>query len=150
MTRPAGTRLAASKTGWAMSRPPRLLPDGSVLVVVILVGGMLVAVVKVVDVVAVLNGLVAAALAVGVVGHGVLGNRLVLVVVVAMEGVAVGAVHVVDVVAVLNGLVAAALSVGVLLDAVLGMNVGHLAVLSVDVSAAGAGSSEWAKASAIT
>ncbi|PPG32097.1 hypothetical protein C5B97_03250 [Pseudoclavibacter sp. RFBB5] len=93
------------------------------LVVVTLVRCMLVAIVHVVDVIVVLDRLVAAVLAVRVLLRGVLCDALVLVVVILVQGVLVRAVHVVDVVAVLDGVVAAVLAVRVLVDGMLGVQV---------------------------
>ena len=86
----------------------------SVLVVVVAMLGVAVPVMDVIDVVPVLNGLMAATLTVGVLGHRVLGDLLMVVVVVAVQGVAVPVMDVIDVVPVLNGLMAATLSMGVL------------------------------------
>ncbi|MFT3942274.1 MAG: hypothetical protein QM705_00420 [Ancrocorticia sp.] len=93
------------------------------LVVVIAVGGVLVSIVDVVHVVAMLNSLVAAILAVGVLVNGVLSNCLMLVVVIAMQCMVMGSVDVVHVVAVLNSFMAAAFAVGVLVNGVLCVNV---------------------------
>ncbi len=92
---------------------------GSVLVVVLAVGGVLVPVVHVVDVVVVRDGLVTAVRSVGVVCNGVLCDALMLVVVIAVDRVVVGSVHVVDVTVVLNGLVSAVGAVLILGDGVL-------------------------------
>jgi hypothetical protein len=78
----------------------------------------------VVDMVAVLDGLMATARTVLMLGDRVFRNRFVLVVVVTVQGMVVGAVDVVHVVAVLDGLVAAARTVLMLGDGVLSVNVG--------------------------
>ena len=96
----------------------------SVLVVVVAMLGVAVPVMDVIDVVPVLNGLMAAALAVGVLGHGVLGDVLMVVVVIAVPCVAVPVMDVIDVVPVLNGLMAAAFSMGVLGHGVVSVGVG--------------------------
>ena len=96
----------------------------SVLVVVVAMLGVAVPVMDVIDVVPVLNGLMAATLAVGVLGHRVLGDVLMVVVVVAMPGVAVPVMDVIDVVPVLNGLMATAFSMGVLGHGVVSVGVG--------------------------
>jgi hypothetical protein len=100
-----------------------------VLVVVVFVGGVTVAVVNVVDVVAVLDGFVAAGVTVGVIGNRVLGRGVVLVVVVAVQRVAMSAMQVVDVVAVLDGFVAAGVAVGVVGEGVFGVEISHGRVL---------------------
>ena len=96
----------------------------SVLVVVVTVQGVAVPVMDVVDVVPMLNGLMAATLPMGVLGHRVLGDLLMVVVVVAVQGVAVPVMDVVDVVPMLNGLMAATLPMGVLGHGVVSVGVG--------------------------
>ena len=96
----------------------------SVLVVVVTMLGVAVPVMDVIDVVPVLNGLMAAAFSMGVLGHRVLGDVLMVVVVVAVPGVAVPVMDVIDVVPVLNGLMAAAFSMGVLGHGVVSVGVG--------------------------
>lgn len=81
------------------------------LVVVIAVHGMLVAFVHIIDVIAMLNSLVAAVLTMRVLGCGVLGGSVVLVVVSIVLRVAMITMEVVDVIAVLNSVVAAILAV---------------------------------------
>ena len=71
-----------------------------------------------------LNGLMAATLPMGVLGHRVLGDLLMVVVVVAVQGVAVPVMDVVDVVPMLNGLMAATLPMGVLGHRVVSVGVG--------------------------
>lgn len=97
----------------------------SVLVVVGAVKSMAVAVMNVVDVVTVLDSLMAAVLAVGVFFDAVLSNGAVLVVVVTMKGVVMVAVDVVDVVAVLDCFVSAVFAVLVLSDGVFGVLISH-------------------------
>lgn len=94
------------------------------LVVVVFVQAVLVGVVDVVGMVAVLDRIVATAVAVLVVGNGVLGHAFMLVVVVVVDSVAVGVVKVVDVVAVLDRGMAAAVAVLVVGDGVLCVDVG--------------------------
>ena len=96
----------------------------SVLVVVVAMLGVAVPVMDVVDVVPMLNGLMAATLPMGVLGHRVLGDLLMVVVVVAVQGVAVPVMDVVDVVPMLNGLMAATLPMGVLGHGVVSVGVG--------------------------
>lgn len=59
------------------ARVPRRQPVGSVFVVVVSVQGMAVRPVDIVDVIAVLNGLMPAPLTMGVLGKGVLGVQIV-------------------------------------------------------------------------
>ena len=92
-------------------------------VVVVSVQGMAVRPVDIVDVIAVLNGLMPAPLTMGVLGESVLGGRLVFVVVVSVQGMAVRPVDIVDVIAVLNGLMPAPLTMGVLGESVLGVQI---------------------------
>lgn len=100
---------------------------GSVFVVVPVVGGVAVAVVDVVDVVAVGNGDVAAAFTVHVVvvrGFGVTGG-FAFVEVAVVGAVQVAVVDVVDVIAVRDGDMAAALAVGMRVAGVLGVCRSH-------------------------
>lgn len=91
------------------------------LVVVIAVQGVLVPAMDVVDVIAVLNGLMPAVRTVLVLGKGVLSHRFVLVVVIAVQGMLVPVMDIVDVIAVLNGLVPAIRTVLMFGDSVLGL-----------------------------
>ena len=125
------------------------------LVVVIAMDGVAMAIVHVVDVVAVLHGVVTAVVAVGVVSRGVLGDFLMLVIVILVRGVAMAVVQVIDVVAVLHLLMAAIGAVGVVGLGVLSRVVldGHENSLpGVQSSASGSrtGSWTWARASAMT
>jgi hypothetical protein len=98
-----------------------------VLVPVAFVGGMAVPVVDVVDVVAVRDGDMSAAFAVGVTVSGVLGVVLggALVEVSVVGGVQVPVVHIIDVVAVGNGDMSAALTVHMGVVRVLVVGGGH-------------------------
>lgn len=95
---------------------------GSVLVVVLAVGRVLVPVMHVVDVVVVRDSFVFAVRAVFVLGYRMLGDALVLVIVVAVSSVMMGAVHVVDMVDVRDSLVSAGSTVFVLGHRVLGVD----------------------------
>ncbi len=123
--------LAGFHADASARRPPRAFgptrvprrPVGSVFVVVVSVQGVAMRAVDVVDVIAVLNGLMPAPLTMGVLGESVLGGRLVFVVVVSVQGMAVRPVDIVDVIAVLNGLMPAPLTMGVLGKGVLGVQI---------------------------
>lgn len=121
-------------------------------VVVVGVNRVSMAVVHVVDVIAVLDGFVTAVVAVGVLLGGVLGNRVVLIVMVAVRGVPVVVVQVVDVIAVLDGQVAAVVAVGVFGRGVLGMEFGHVAPFQKGAAPCSgpAGSWTWVSASEMT
>ena len=93
------------------------------LVVVVSVDSVPVSVVEVIDMIPVLDSLVAAGLAMLMVGHGMLGYGLVLVVVISVQGMAVGSMDVIDVVTVPDGIVSAPLTVLVFLNGVFCMNV---------------------------
>lgn len=80
-------------------------------------------VMHVVDMVAVLDGLVTAVSTMLVLRSRVLGDRLMLVVVVAVQRMVVGAVYVVHVIAVLDSVVTASFAVGVLGRGVLSVGV---------------------------
>src|SRR5919106_867770 len=99
-------------------------PRDSVLVVMVIVGGVPMPIVHVVGVFAVLDGLVTAVSAVGVLGGTVLGHRFVFVVVVAVLGVSVRAVAVVEVVVMLHHLVTAVVAMLMLGKRVLRVDVG--------------------------
>ena len=93
------------------------------LVVVIAVGGVLVSIMHIIDMVTMLNSLVTTILAVSMLSNSMLCNCLVLVIVIAMQRMVVGSVHVVHMVAMLDGLVTTAFAMLVLVYAVLSMNV---------------------------
>jgi len=96
-----------------------------VFVVVVFVLGVAMAVVQVVDVVAMLDGLVAAVCAMGVLVEGVLSRLVMFVVVAFVLGVPMAVVQVVDVVAMLDGLVATVRAMGVGTEIVFSKGVGH-------------------------
>lgn len=100
-----------------------------VLVVVGSVQSMAVAVMEVIDMVAMFNGFVTAILAVGMLLKAVLSDGTVFIVVVTVEGVVVFAVNVVDVVTVLDCFVSAVFAVLVLSNGVLGVLICHGALL---------------------
>jgi hypothetical protein len=108
----------------------------SVLVVVVVVGGVPMAVVDVVDVVLVRNRDVAAAFTVRVLVRLVGGvpRRLALVVVAVVRTVQVAVVGVVDVVAMRDGDVAAAVAVCVAVGYVFRVGSGHLLIASSEAS----------------